>query len=227
MSDVIVVDIETIPQQTTMTKKQKDLYKRLMANQIKRGSDGVNKLTISELKKIRGLVMSTNPYLGEVIVIGLYRNKDGNEGSIALTGTEKEILERFWATMATFKGTIVSFNGLEFDFPFIIKRSMKHLIKPTNNDVLDMKRFSRYPHFDAKMVLGNWDKYATGNLDLICEFLNISSPKEGGVRASEVEQAYHDGRIVEIAEYCLRDVEATYKVYNIAKDYTYKVPFKN
>lgn len=224
MSDILVIDIETIPQQETMTSKQKDLYKKLMATQIKKSND--SKISLSELKKLRGLVMSTNPYLGEIIVIGLYRNKDGNTGSIGLTGPEPQILKRFWDTMATFKGQIVTFNGLEFDIPFIIKRSMKHGILPTNNDLLDMKKFSRYPHFDVKMIMGNWDKFATGNLDLICDFLGVASPKEGEIKASGVEQAYKEGKIKEIAEYCIRDVEATYKVFEKIKDYTFKPPIK-
>ena len=134
MSDILVIDIETIPQQTTMTSKQKELYKKLMLTQIKKLNE--TSISISELRKIRGLVMSTNPYLGEIIVIGLYRDKDGNKGSIGLTGTEPEILKRFWNTVETFKGQIVTFNGLEFDIPFIVS------ISDSNGGILP-SRFSK------------------------------------------------------------------------------------
>jgi len=52
-----------------------------------------------------------------------------------------------------------------------------------------------------------------GSLDLICNFLDIPTPKQG-IDGSEV-QAYHDqGKDKEILEYCKRDVEATINVYD-------------
>lgn len=222
MDDVISFDIETVPQRRSMSKKQKELYKKLMQSQMKKAFPDGYKPMISEIKKVRGLVMATTPYLGEIVVIGMHRVRGNESASIALIGTEKEILERFWDNLRGFTGLFVSFNGLDFDVPFIVKRSMYHGIKPTNNNFIDLKRFSKWPHFDVKQVMGNWDKFATGNLDMICDFLNIPSPKEGEVKAADVEQACQDGRIDEVGKYCVRDTVATYLVYDVCKDYSYR-----
>ena len=228
MAESITYDIETIPQQATMTKTQLTAYKKLMYSQLAKAHPDfrTNKVPFSSVKKVRGLVMATNPYLCEIIAISLYKVTDTQEGLLNITGTEADILTRFWENLRDFKGTFVSFNGLEFDAPIIIKRSMKHRIEVTNNSFVDLKKFSSYPHFDVKMIFGNWDKYASGTLDLVCDFLCIASPKDGEVKASDVEQAFKEGRIQAIADYCGRDTYATYLCYRIAKDYVFKPSYK-
>lgn len=221
--DIIAFDIETIPQQTPLASWQEEEFNKKYPLKLKQRCGDKPEYTPEELKSVRGLTMATNFFLGEIVTIGLYRNNGlGNQGHIALVGTEKEILEKFWKNLSSFNGLFVSFNGIAFDVPFIVKRSLYHKIKPTNNNFLDLKRFSRYPHFDVKAVFGDFDNYATGTLSQICEFLGVESPKEGDIKADGVEQAYLDGKVNLIADYCVRDVVATYKCYEVLKDYTFK-----
>jgi predicted PolB exonuclease-like 3'-5' exonuclease len=56
---------------------------------------------------------------------------------------------------------------------------------------------------------------------LTCDHLGIPSPKEEEITAENVSVAFKDGRIKEIKEYCLRDVQATYNAYLISKNYTF------
>ncbi len=214
----ITFDIETIPYRGTLTRSQEEEIIKKSKSILKNSEP-----TEEELASVRGLVMATNPFLGEIICIGLHgASMTGEEESTALIGEEKEILQKFWNAIGKFSGTFVSFNGLDFDAPFIIKRSLFHKVVPTNNSFLDLKRFSRYPHFDTRAVINDFDKYATGNLDLITQFCGIESPKEGDIKAENVAQAFNDGRISEIADYCLKDVVATYKLYLLIRDYTFK-----
>lgn len=219
-------DIETVPIEN-LSKAQTTEYKKVMNNLIKRRYPN-NDYTLSDLKDLRNLARSVSPFLGKICVIGIhYKDDAGNTQSEALYGEdESKILIKFWSYLAQFdKGLFISFNGLAFDVPFIIKRSMFHRITPTNNSFLDLRRFSVYPHFDVKMVLGDWDKYATGTLDLITNFLSIPSPKEGKVAAKDVYDAYRSGHLKEVADYCGRDVAATYEVYSVVKDFVFN-PFK-
>jgi predicted PolB exonuclease-like 3'-5' exonuclease len=55
-----------------------------------------------------------------------------------------------------------------------------------------------------------------------CAAFGIPSPKNGKIHAENVEQAYNEGKIKEIAEYCLGDVVATHKLYEIIIDYIVK-----
>lgn len=222
----LTFDIETIPIENNDPYFQLELNKVVDGLIVKRFPTTAP--TPAELENLFNLAGSVSPYLGKIIVIGIhYKDNAGNIQTDALYGDdEKEILLKFWDYLRQFKGTFVSFNGLIFDAPFIIKRSMFHRIIPTNNDFINLKRFSINPHFDVKMIIGDWDKYATGTLDTITNFLGVPSPKEGAVIAADVYQAYKDGRIKEVADYCLRDVVATYEVYDIIKDYVF-TPFKN
>lgn len=168
--------------------------------------------------------MATSPFFGKIICIGTLCNKN----PLVLTGEERDILKQFWEIIDTKdRITYISFNGLDFDAPFIVKRSMVYGLKPTNNSFLDFKRYSRYPHFDVKLIISDFDKYAFGNLQLLCDHLQIPSPKEGEIKAENVYDAFLKGQVDKIAEYCQRDVEATYRIYTIIKDYTYNVINKN
>lgn len=220
MQNTLTFDIETIPQQTIITTYQKEAIEKQTLAIAKR--DGWDPLIIpdDEIKKIREMVMATNPYFGEIICIGMHHNM-GAGSSIALTGSEESILQNFWDKIKSFNGTFVSFNGLEFDVPFIIKRSMKHKILPTNNNFLDQRRYSKWPHFDVKAILGNWNTFMGGSLKLVCEIYGIASPKEGEVHADNVYAAYKNNNINEIAEYCKRDIIATYELYKLLNKYTY------
>lgn len=221
--EVLTFDIETIPKQKPLTVLQQEEYNKKLNQKLKQKFGDKPEYTDEEKESLRGLTMATNYFLGEIVCIGLHKKNtnSGEEGSIALLGSEKEILTRFWSNLTNFHGLFVSFNGLAFDVPFIIKRSLYHNILPTNKDFLDLKRFSKWPHFDVKLVFGDYDNYSTGTLASICEFTGVASPKEGEIKADGVEQAYIDGKINLIGEYCLRDVISTYNVYEKLKDYTY------
>lgn len=219
-------DIETVPQQEPLTDIQQEELQRQLEKTFAKNLDWSDE----EKEKYRRLFMATNPMFGEIICIGLHRTTTLNGSvlfdSVAYTtkseGDEERILKRFWKILEQFRGIFVSFNGLDFDAPFIIKRSMKYGILPTNNDFLDKKRFQTKPHFDVKLLYGDWDKYAFGTLRLLCDHLGIASPKEGMVKAENVENEFKKGNIDLIAEYCLKDVEATYKAYELLKNYQFQ-----
>jgi len=223
----LTFDIETVPQDN-LEPYQITEYRKVMKTNLKRFFPDGN-YTLSELKDIRNLTMAVSPFLGKIVVIGLhYKGEDGVEETHAIYGyDERTLLVEFWSTLSKLTKTrFISFNGLNFDVPFILKRSLFHRVTPTNNDFMDLRRFSQWPHYDVKMMMGDWDKYATGTLDLISNFLSIPSPKEGKVAAKDVYYAYKNKQLKEVADYCLRDVVATFEVYSIMKDFTHN-PFKN
>jgi predicted PolB exonuclease-like 3'-5' exonuclease len=105
-------------------------------------------------------------------------------------------------------------NIKNFDIPFIVKRAMGYGIKLPDR----LKAFGKKPwemdHFIDLYEAYNYLAFrGKGSLDLICNHLEIPTPKQG-IDGSEV-QAYHDqGKDKEILEYCKRDVEATIAVYD-------------
>jgi len=216
--ETLTFDIETIPQQQPLTDIQQEELNKQLDKAYKRNPEWND----TEKEKFKKLFMATNPFFGEIVCIGLYKTVNNMHDSTSLIGSEKYILERFWNILKTFRGIYISFNGINFDVPFILKRSMAHSLKPTSNSFVDLKRFSTKPHFDVKLIFGDWDKYAVGTLRLVCEHLGIESPKEGVVKAENVENEYKLGNINEIADYCLKDVMATYQAYERLLNYTYQ-----
>lgn len=209
MSDILVFDIETIPQRVPLSFiQQEELDKKL--DKI---TDNIEKL------KQKNMLMATSAYMGEIICIGLLLVRGDKYDTMLLTGNEQVILKNFWNELQKFNGLFVSFNGKIFDQPFIVKRSMKYGILPTNNSFLDVNIYNNTPHFDVRLALSNNDKFAIGSLRTVCEFLNIASPKEGDIKAENVADAFENGQINEIAKYCERDIEATLKVYHTVRKY--------
>ena len=82
-------------------------------------------------------------------------------------------------------------------------------------------RFSTDPHCDLADQLtfysvGGRDGAARRfNLDFYCKVFGIPSPKAEGVTGMDVNDLMQEGRFREIAEYCVRDVEATVSLYKI------------
>ena len=136
-----------------------------------------------------------------------------------LTGTEKELLKNFWDVIGKVPtATWVSFNGLKFDVNFIVMRSLYHKILPTNKNFLNTSKFRKYPHFDVMAWMADWG-YPSPTLDIACDIAGVQSSKEGEIKAKDVAQAFEDGKIDEIAEYCEEDVCATLEVYLQLKHY--------
>jgi hypothetical protein len=69
------------------------------------------------------------------------------------------------------------------------------------------------------MFLCNWNTYNAVSIDIACRSFGITSPKEGDVKGDTVAQAYAEGNIAGVEEYVMRDVEATYSLYDKLKMY--------
>ncbi len=127
-------------------------------------------------------------------------------GGEFVTGTEKEILEKFWDDLQHFD-QVISFNGRSFDGPMLMLRSAMLGVKPTKN--LVPYRYDYKQHCDLLDQLTFYSASRKFNLDMYTRAFGITSPKEGGMSGDKVGQAYADGKYVEIAQYCWGDVIAT------------------
>ena len=222
----ITFDIETIPvvefELTPVQREELDrrLDKELAYQAIANPTANVDK------QALRNKLAATSPYWGQIICICLHAVKpNGQVGVIQLIGPEQEILTRFWNNVDETKWgkhVFVSYNGLGFDVPFILRRSAFHGILPKNNSFLNLKRFSFDPHFDVVTYLSDWSPQKMISLKLACDYFGVPSPKEGEVKAEGVYDAFCNGEIQKIADYCSRDVEATYNLLLKIKPYVHK-----
>ena len=135
---------------------------------------------------------------------------------------EAELLTAFWDVVKHYEA-IVTFNGRGFDVPFLYLRSAILAVPISRKDWLGY-RFQTEPHCDLAEQLtfygvsGREGAARRFNLDFYCKAFGIESPKSHGITGMDVSNLLAEGRHLEIAQYCLRDVKATVKLYQIWKD---------
>ncbi|KKM61705.1 hypothetical protein LCGC14_1529010 [marine sediment metagenome] len=119
---------------------------------------------------------------------------------------EGSLLIKFWDTVKGYD-SIVTYNGRGFDCPFLLARSAIHKIKPTKE--LMPNRYSSDEHIDLMDRLTHFGAVRRRfSLDMWCRGFGIKSPKEE-VSGKEVPGMFREGRYLEIAQYCARDLFAT------------------
>lgn len=184
--------------------------------------------------------MSLWPLTAQVVCIGML-NADTERGQVIYvaedfeeTGAdggaikyhpcvdEAELLAAFWETARHYEH-IVTFNGRGFDVPFLYLRSAALNVPITRKQWLGY-RFATEPHCDLAEQLsfygvsGRDGAARRFNLDFYCKAFGIESPKSHGVTGMDVGTLLAEGRQREIAEYCLRDVQATLLLHRIWKE---------
>ena len=135
---------------------------------------------------------------------------------------ETELLTAFWDVARHYE-SIITFNGRGFDVPFIYLRSALLNVNITRKDWLGY-RYQCEPHCDLAEQLtfygvsGREGAARRFNLDFYCKAFGIESPKSHGITGMDVNELLAQKRYREIAEYCLRDVQATVLLHQIWRD---------
>jgi predicted PolB exonuclease-like 3'-5' exonuclease len=147
----------------------------------------------------------------------------GTEGiEFAPQMDEAELLTAFWDVARRYD-QIVTFNGRGFDVPFLYLRSAVLNVEITRKDWLGY-RYQTEPHCDLAEqftfynVSGREGAARRFNLDFYCKAFGIPSPKAQGVTGADVNSLLEEGRYRDIADYCLRDVQATVELYRVWRD---------
>ncbi len=161
--------------------------------------------------------MALRPEFGHVICIGMGHDARGR-GELetkALTARqvadERLILEGFWEVVRARRDRcFVTYNGLAFDVPFLIRRSIYLGVAPTTG--LPLRPFALESHFDVMRALSNWERGDAVRLDIVGELLGLSK-SPAGMEGSQVLGLWRAGRVQEIEAYCLGDVRLVYEVF--------------
>lgn len=142
-----------------------------------------------------------------------------------LCGNEKEIIDLFWRKIRTEGYNLfVTFNGREFDCPFIMLRTFIMKSKPSYNLMSGTDFNIKGYHIDLMKEL-TFNKHSpTGarrkfTLDFYCKQLGIPSPKADGVKGDMVKDLYEKEEYQTIADYCFGDVVATGNLFNLWNKY--------
>lgn len=129
---------------------------------------------------------------------------------------EKVIIETFWKTIEKYD-QFVTFNGRGFDAPFLHLRSAILRIKPTKN--LIPYRYDSKIHCDLLEQFTFYGLVRKYNLDFYCKAFGIGSPKRGEVTGHNINEMFAEKKFKEIAEYCSKDLIATYELFKVFKEF--------
>jgi len=212
--NVFVFDIETIPDVQACRK----LY----------NLDGLSDAdTVEAVKAVRrgeGKSDFFPHYLQQVVAIScVLRHQDkfavwslGEENS-----HEKDLIERFYKGLDRYVPTLVSWNGSGFDLPVLHFRAMKNqVVAPQYWELGDRDRdfkFNNYlgrfhlRHIDLMDILAAYQSRANAPLDHMAALFGF--PGKMGIGGAHVWDAYQQGRIKEIRDYCEVDVLNTYLIF--------------
>jgi predicted PolB exonuclease-like 3'-5' exonuclease len=190
---ITFLDIETLPAPKDLEPQLQEVYER------KKSTKSTN---FGEF--LRGTSLSGN--WGRILCIGLAFD---DQPAQIIQGEEKLILQTFWDQVRN-STLFVGHNALDFDLPFIWKRSVMHKVRPTID--LTFERYRTSPIFDTMRIWDQWGSPSTG-LDQLARILGLESSKQG-IDGSQIHDYFLANRLDEIYSYCLRDVELTRKVYH-------------
>ncbi|HSP88253.1 MAG TPA: ribonuclease H-like domain-containing protein [Ignavibacteriaceae bacterium] len=222
----IVFDIETcsFPFET-LSESQQEYLLRYAEKEI----DGkIKEIKIDDAIRYTSLY----PFTAKLISIGIYdveKEKSYvyyesnqpeewiSEKNVHYKGlNEVEMLNSFWR-IVELTDQIITFNGRNFDAPFLMIRSAINRIKPGKN--LVPKKFDSTFHIDLLDQFTYFGLTRKFNLDFYCQSFGIDSPKTKGISGMEVKTLYEAGRIKDIAVYCADDIYATFQLYKIWNEY--------
>lgn len=146
------------------------------------------------------------------------------DGNKCYLSNERTLLENFWKIFRKYPDIhLISFNGRGFDAPFLMLRSAKLQVRPARNLMAGTK--FNYPlHTDLIDELCFYMPTSYGatrryNFDFFTQAFGLVSPKAAGVNGSMVTEYFKEGKIAEISEYCLRDVKATWELFDYWQKY--------
>lgn len=240
MEQYLVFDIETAPisWDTLSESQQEYLLRRAETDeeiQQKKFEMALSPMTGQVVTIGMQLMQSTDDGTWELIsraALQVNPNLDSNkseEETIAnndkcIYSTEAQVLKTFWDLLKKYnRAQLVSFNGRNFDAPFLMLRSAMHRIKPSRNLMAGTK-FNYPMHIDLIDELTYYQGSAYGatrrfNFDFYTRQFGIKSPKSEGVDGSMVGEFFHEGKYREIAEYCMRDINATWELFLVWYNY--------
>lgn len=200
-----------------------------------------NDIDSSEDKDQAESLLPLNPFASQIVCIGIKKSTlDEHDKGWVLINSDKKIqsenenykyvccdettlLSKFWEFLTKIKfKKFITFNGRGFDFPYLALRSTYLGIPLT----MDLMRGSDWSiddyHIDLALKL-TFGKFS-GNgplkrrkLDYYCKRYLGASPKTDEISGSKVGQVFREGKIDEIAKYCIEDVEKTFQLYKKIK----------
>ena len=212
LSQVIVLDIETVPQYQSyddVPPHMQELWENKTSHQRKPDQSA------ADFYERAGILAE----FGKIICISLgifsVQNKSYSLRLKSFAGdNEKEILEQFYLLIEKQSASLkfCAHNGKEFDYPYICRRLLVNSLEiPVQLDISGKKPWE-VNHLDTMEMWKFGDYKHFTSLNLLATILNIPTPKDD-IDGSQVRQVYYEEKNLDrIVAYCQKDVVTTAQV---------------
>ena len=221
MRPTLVFDIETIPDlagfaavngiDASMLPEAELAEMALLARRQKTGSDFMPH-HLHRIVAISCVLRSSDPHGGDQLRVWSLGEAES---------TEAELIQRFFDGIERYSPQLISWNGGGFDLPVLHYRSLVHGVVASRywdwgDDDKDFKwnnYLNRYHtrHLDLMDVLAMFQARANAPLDQLAKLCGF--PGKLGMDGSKVLEAYQQGQVAAIRNYCETDVMNTWLVY--------------
>lgn len=218
----IVVDIETIPQDfaALLRDLQEYVWQRAVCRELDQAPDLDTFLAdpaAASRAAARTLLetwMVFRPEFGHVICVAWGVDEPALEVRTLVARTvdeEPDLLRQLWQAIAAVRGPRrwVTYNGLEFDLPYLLRRSA--LLGIEVPILAPLRRYALGEHYDVMQALANWKPGDRLPLRIAARLFGLA--KADGLDGAGVHEAWRAGRIEAVAAYCAQDARITYDLF--------------
>lgn len=170
--------------------------------------------------------MALDPLFGRICAYSWWGEGNDHGYSVMSDTTQaeeirlvRELLQMFVITNTT-APSIVTWNGMSFDVPFIVKRAMLlNVERPTGFPGLKYftKRYSHVPHCDMAKELTLWDNASYMSLDTAAKVILGERKLDHDFKEFRKQILGGDGD--SIGRYCMKDSELTWRIFQRASPY--------
>jgi len=155
-------------------------------------------------KKISKEMRSLDPNYSKIVVVVV---KELNGSASVFSGEEKQILIDLWKFLENKNDFIlVTHNGYQFDIPFLIIRSITNNVSIPIDINTNKWRMENSNHFDTMQFFSHYGTFINPNLNILARIQGVNVPKRG-VKGSDIENLYKEGKLEDIKKHCIEDVE--------------------
>jgi predicted PolB exonuclease-like 3'-5' exonuclease len=129
--------------------------------------------------------------------------------------SEEGIVCEFWRRVGGFPGTLVTFNGRNFDLPVLELQALRYGCQAPryfNEKYGHRYRYSEDGHYDLLDFLTNAGSHRIrGGFHLLTKLIGL--PGKMGIDGSMIQDLWEAGRLAQIHAYCRHDVIQTYGLF--------------
>ena len=217
------IDIETIPNETMIPFLPEP---EVATGNLKDPEKIATKIEVAERSQIEKMALS--PLTGRICSYAVCDEDDSNNGYKVINSINDEmeacLITDIFNELTIGKkfeaSVIITWNGNNFDLPFIYKRSAILGIKlPKNSPPLSYwtKRYTNVPHCDLMQVWSNWGAFDGAHLGWVSEV--VLKEKKIDVDVTKFLEMLNNGEGEKIGKYNLQDAILTMKLYRHLNNY--------